>query len=343
MKLNSIQHSSYFSSKAKKAQLYLSDVRVKNRQFPKLATESISEIKDIKSGILGGTICAGSRKLSDFFSKFTYMQKKELLKKGQSTNNEGYPHSFLKDDANIPLSTSFVHDCSALYLFNKKTNTHALYHAAPDCEKQELDMIVQSLMPEGYTHATIIPGANDFVEFHPHNMNNMFDILKQHNSESIISVRHYASYYPEIVGYKGNVYQISNENVANKIKRAPSTPKELYLLSDRGQASFKILDLQGYNTFDDVHYDCNSLNDVKWIKKTFAERNYPQKVLELLNIYVEKRMELINKVSKMSLDEIIKAKKTCRIEDYHIFSNQYDKLKLKALETFNNLLLTITK
>ena len=76
MKLNSIQHSSYFSSKAKKAQLYLSDVRVKNSQFPKLATESISEIKDIKSGILGGTICAGSRKLSDFFSKFTYMQKK---------------------------------------------------------------------------------------------------------------------------------------------------------------------------------------------------------------------------------------------------------------------------
>ena len=58
-------------------------------------------------------------------------------------------------------------------------------------------------------------------------MNNMFDILKQHNSESIISVRHYASYYPEIVGYKGNVYQIPNENVANKIKRPKIVEKQV--------------------------------------------------------------------------------------------------------------------
>lgn len=61
-----------------------------------------------------------------------------------------------------------------MYLFNKETKTHALYHAAPDCKLETLNFMIKTLMPEGFTKGAIIPGDSIFYRKHRHNMENMF-------------------------------------------------------------------------------------------------------------------------------------------------------------------------
>lgn len=124
--------------------------------------DSIKKITEIRPLMLVGTKCKNSiplRKFWDFFE----IDKNTFLK-GFSTNTDGFANSFLKTKSNIPISTSYVHDCSVMYLFNKNTKTHAIYHAAPDCKSETLQFMINSLMPEGFTKAAIIPEDAIFTE-----------------------------------------------------------------------------------------------------------------------------------------------------------------------------------
>lgn len=326
MKMSNIGNMNFTSryNACSKQVRYLYDVMCLQRP-PK---SSIKEIANVHAGLTGGTVCEGSKSLPDFFERFSSKKIKELIKIGQSTNADGFPHSFLKAKSDVPVSTSFVHDCSALYLYNSKTKTHALYHAQPDIPKEELDDVIKSLMPEGFTHGTIIPGGAEFSEIHKYNMGNMFDLMKRNNPESIVSVRHYSSYFPEIVGYKGAVYQIPNKKIAENVKKHPFLAKMMHLIEDKGQASFKVLELEGFNTFDKVNYGLNSLDDVERITIEFKKKNYSKEVFALLQNYIERRVELLKKVKTMSIVELVKAKQTGRIEDYHIYDNQLKVLDL---------------
>ena len=67
----------------------------------------------------------------------------KLYKRGLSTNTEGWSDCFLKSGADNPLSTSSVYDCSVMYLFNKDTNTHFLYHSYYKKNQDEFDRRIQ--------------------------------------------------------------------------------------------------------------------------------------------------------------------------------------------------------
>ena len=197
-----------------------------------------------------------------------------------STNKDGFADSFLKAGASTPISTSFVHDCSVMYLYNDKTKTHAMYHAAPYCKKDRLEFMLKKLMPEGFTRGAIIPGNYIFYRGHEHNMKNMFNVMKKNNPKAIVNVYYDSSRFPEIVGYKGRVYEIQNKKVKEQMDEG------LLDALDYGQASFQILDLQGYNTFNDIENLKERFSDIK-IPKTIAkiftdETNNFEKVAKLV-------------------------------------------------------------
>ena len=81
----------------------------------------------------------------------------------------------MKTQAHKPISTSFVHDCAVMYLYNDKTKTHAMYHAAPSTKVKRLNFFIKTLMPEGFTHASIVPGDYSFYKEQEPNMKNMFN------------------------------------------------------------------------------------------------------------------------------------------------------------------------
>lgn len=217
--------------------------------IPQKSIEKISEIRPV---MLAGTKCRNSiplRKFWDFFE----IDKKTFLK-GFSTNKDGFANSFLKTKSCIPISTSYIHDCSVMYLFNKETKTHALYHAAPDCKLETLNFMIKTLMPEGFTKGAIIPGDSIFYRKHRHNMENMFNLMKQSNPHALINVYHGTTRYPEITGYKGFVYEIPNKKVKEQMLDG------ILDAEDFGQATFKILNLQGYNTFENINL-CSTKDD----------------------------------------------------------------------------------
>ena len=59
----------------------------------------------------------------------------------------------------------------------------------------------------------------------------MLKALKTNTQNAEVNIYHYNSELPEIVGYKGNVFEIPNARTALGF-------------NDKGQASFKICDLQ---------------------------------------------------------------------------------------------------
>lgn len=257
-------------------------------------SSELTKITRIRPGKHGGTICNGSLPLENFWNKFG-KEKEQLLEMGLSTNADGFAYSFLKTKSDIPISTSFIHDCSAMYLYNDKTNTHMLYHAAPDIKKHTLGKVIEVLMPEGFSKGVIIPGASKFYETHKFNLHNMFELMNSGSRNSKIEVRHSSSPFPEVVGYQGNVYEIPNKVI---IWQKQHGFKEY---CDYGQASFKIIDMQHYNTFDTIKYNIFNVQDGEYMKNTFKERAYPKETLDVLDSLIDAK--LLNTKENNSLFE----------------------------------------
>lgn len=303
-------------------------------QFTNSDRNSINRISDVRPIPFAGTTCNGAAPLKNFWNLFTVkatgLNAKYL---GLSTNKDGFADSFLKEKANIPLSTSYVHNCSALYLYNDKAKTHALYHASPDCKLDYLKSMVERLMPEGVTRAAIIPGDFIFYREHPHNMKNMLKVIRDYSPKARVNVYHDSTRFPEIVGYKGEVYEIPNKDVMRQMK------KDITEVSDHGQASFRILDLQGANTFYDIYSKALSQDSIDKLKDEFSKKKFPALISEIfLNeiLEIEKIYKYITKIN--SLEELDFYNEHYPQKAFKLlFLKKKEDLLLRELEKVNDL------
>ena len=279
------------------------DVFLRNYTKSFLSKKSLNKIEKVQPQNMAGTKCKGSIPLKNFWDIFKY--SKVLKNSGYSTNKDGYGESFLKAKSNNPISTSYVHDCSVMYLFNDITKTHALYHALADCPVEKIWFMIKNLMPEGFTKGAVIPGDSQFYKTHKYNMKNMFNLMQEANPNAVINVYHTTSKLPEIVGFNGEVYQIPNKKVLKQVQ------KKKLDIEDSGQASFRIVDVQEYNTFDAIIYDCNTIESLNKLKRVFYSTGYPKEILAILTRLVNIKIEMLenkNNVQsniKFSLPDII--------------------------------------
>ena len=100
-------------------------------------------------------------------------------------------------------------------------------------------------------------------------MENMFNLMKQSNPHALINVYHGTTRYPEITGYKGFVYEIPNKKVKEQMLDG------ILDAEDFGQATFKILNLQGYNTFENINL-CSTKDELYKLKQAFKQAKYPR-------------------------------------------------------------------
>ncbi len=170
-------------------------------------SKGLSKLEDFRQGCYG-TICKGSIALENFTKKFSGLELENLVSIGYSTNINGIAPAILKSTANKPLSTSFVKNCSVLYLYNKKSNTHLLYHMYEDVNQQEIKDVITLFMPEKPSHAFIVPGHKRYTYEHSRYLPQVFAALKSLNENVPVNVYHMSSLNPEIVGYKGQIYEI---------------------------------------------------------------------------------------------------------------------------------------
>lgn len=262
---------------------FLNDVFLLQNQ---LSNKGLKSLKNIRSGEFG-TVCKGSTPLKPFWVHFDKHERLKLRHIGLSTNADGFPRSFLKSSAAKPLSTSFVHSCSVMYLYNKPTNTHFLYHASEEVPKSELGYMVKNFMPEGCTHAIIKPGDGYWADVHKITLPEMFDAIRQNAPDAIINVCHDSTKYPEIVGYKGMLYEIPNRNVIVQLSKNPE---------DYGQASFKISDIQGFDTIDAIKYDAYDRKSVENLKKKFEKKDWDIEMKKAVNKILEAHQAVIEEI-----------------------------------------------
>ena len=272
----------------------LKDIYIKNRPAIKPAEKGIESITGIRGGF-AGTMCNESTPLKNFWTRFSLHEQKVLRRQGISTNVLREPRSFVKTSAEKPISTSGVCDCSALYLYNDKTKTHSMYHAAPDVSKKELDTTIRDLMSEGVTHGVIIPGRAEFHEEHVRNMKNMFDLLKKYNPNVKVNVKHTSEYVTEIVGYRGDVF----ENTFTQACRGNINLE----VGEGAFATFKVVDMQGYNTFDKILFDANNLKQAKELKLWFRKQGFPKESLDVFMRKLDERVKYLKDISKIKTVE----------------------------------------
>ena len=288
-----------------------------------LYNKGVMTIQNVHSGEFG-TICNGSKPLKSFWSIIPKDKRALIQQCGLSTNSQGIPRSFLKSCADKPLSTSFVHSCSVMYLYNKPTNTHFLYHASEQVPPEELGYMVKNFMPEGCTHAIIAPGDAYWSDIHKLTIPNMFNEIRKNAPKAHISVCHNSSKYPEIVGYQGRLYEITNKIVSHQ--------KRLFT-QDYGQASFKVSDIQGYNTIDVIKYDAIDKNSLDMVKSEFQSTNWDFEMKATLFDILEKRQFQLDKIEKCeTLEELIQLQKEIDSEN-NLFPAFYAKEKLLIQKT----------
>jgi len=268
----------------------IKDIFIKQRIVVMPYGKGIEDITGVRKGMFGGTICDGAVPMRKFWLLFDKKAFSEIKQKGISTNKSGIPNCFLKAKSDVPISTSFVHDCSVMYLYNNKTNTHALYHSAYDCHPYKLDCMVKKLMPEGITHGIIVPGDSYWYDRHFGTMRDMFNIMKKNNPDAVVNVFNSVSKYPEVVGYRGRTFEIVNAEIQNQIKRCG------HFVEDKGQASFRIMDLQGFNTFDRIKYKVANLKDVEKLRHYFKKQGYNNEMLDVLNKELNTRRANIHSI-----------------------------------------------
>ena len=245
--------------------------------------KGLNSLKNIRAGKFG-TICDGSVSLKPFWYEIKKRDYLKIWQTGRSTNADGFPRSFLKSSADKPLSTSYVHSCSVMYLYNKHTNTHFLYHASEEVPKSELDYMVKNFMPEGCTHAVIKPGDNYWAEIHQFTLTDMFNSIRQNAPDAVINASHDSSKYPEIVGYKGHLYEIFNKDIKSQ---------DSFNLEDHGQASFKICDIQGVDTIDAIKYDAYNRASIEKLKEKFSSKNWDSEMKKTLYKILDDRKSSI--------------------------------------------------
>ncbi len=260
-------------------------------QKQKSAEKGLNGIEELAEGEFG-TVCKGSKPLQSFWDEISPRLYDRIQHVGRSTNSEGWAHSFLKTSADKPISTSSLHDCAAMYLFNKPTNTHFLYHSLCWTDESVLDYMIKNFMKEGFTSAAIIPGDKYWTHMHEMIIPAMFRALQKNSSKAPIQVFHDSSRYPEVVGYKGKVFEIPNVRIMQGFK-------------NKGQASFKISDLQGFDTIDRIS-QCNSLEEIAIARKNFKKSDMDIEIKKVLTRLLNKREAELKEINSCKTFEDLK-------------------------------------
>ena len=284
--------------------------------------KNLTAIRRVKPGVYG-TECAGSIALSDFEKQFTPEELTKIHNKGLSTNIDAWADALLKSSADNPLSTSSVYDCSVLYAFNDKKNTHFLYHSYFDVGRDFFESILKTFMPENYSKACIIAGDSNWWERHSQTIPQMFKALKGLNKNAIVNVFHVNSELPEIVGYKGSVFEIPNRRTALG-------------LSDKGQASFEICDIKSNNILGQINYQAITSKKTELLRKYFEEQNFDKEILKILNKLLDERLIKIKRIEACKtleeLNRLINDKETFnQLQFLNAFNIQKQKI-LTALQ-----------
>ena len=245
------------------------------------ATKGLTEIKHIYAGTYG-TFCEGSKPLSDFFCRLSPEVKDALIKRGLSTNIDCVANCFLKSKWDNPISTSGVFDCSVMYLANKNTKTHFLYHMYKDVDYAKIQKTIKQFMPEGFTNAAIVPGDKKHIAEHKKYLYDVFKAIKDINPEAEINAYHFSTKNPEVVGYKGEMYEIPNQS-----------------WQSYGQNSFKIQDISYYDKLylADVYNHTNSLEEVS---KLIAKENIDEEAQKAIQKYIQDKIHSLTPTSKLS-------------------------------------------
>lgn len=237
-------------------------------------SDSIKRIKNVEPGLYG-TKCSGSKPLQDFWDEVSEEDYEQLCARGISTNVGGWADCILKSKLDNPLSTSGVFDCSVLYLFNKEANTHLLYHSYYNAPEKYLKILIETFMNEGFSGAAIVPGDKYWYKRHDYTLKTMLSVLKNINNSAKINVYHETTQYPEIVGYNGNMFEITNNQFTH--------------YSNKGQASFKISNLRVLDMFDQIEWECTSPESVKLLRKEFEEKGYDKEILKVINNILDEK------------------------------------------------------
>lgn len=251
-------------------------------------SDSLSRIKHVRPGQFG-TVCDGSKPLADFADAVMDEDFDKICKSGFSTNIGGWAGCFLKSKAYRPLSTSCVFDCSVMYLFNKDKNTHFLYHAYYNTPEEDFKDLIKIFMKEGYTSASLVPGDRYWHDRHELTLDAMFHVLKKSNPDAKINIFHLDSKCPEIVGYKGEMYEIFNRGYA--FTNHPS-----------GQASFPISDMRSSNTIKRIQYDGDSLANLNKLRNKFAAAGYDDEILKALSQFIDEKAQKLIAANKFKFN-----------------------------------------
>lgn len=257
-----------------KAPKLLSDIFIRQSNQP---AQKVFKLKKLKAGKFG-TKCKNSSPLKNFDDSVDFDKLKELYKNGFSTNSDGWADCFLKSKANNPLSTSSVYDCSVMYLFNKDTNTHFLYHSSFRSEQKDFDFLIKTFMPEGFTKAEILPGAKRWLERHSLTLPEMVKAIQANNKQAEIKIRHYNSKMPEIVGYMGELYEIPNQRIEMGFY-------------DKGQASFRMCDLKAKSLINELDFNSSSIEKIAATRQVYEQEIADTEILKIVHRQLDKNLE----------------------------------------------------
>ena len=253
----------------------------KSDSFVRSSAGKIKEMENIRAGIYG-TCCDGSMPLKRFFNKFGRNKRNELIDNGFSTNINAVANSLLKSHWENPISTSGVMDCSVMYLANSDSETHFLYHMYKDINSEKTTKLINDFMPEGFTHAVIIPGDKRYVEAHKEYLPQVFNAIKTSNPNAEVNVCHFSTPCPEVVGYMGQVYEIPRRN-----------------LSKPCQNTFEIDDVQYYDLLYliDVY---NRESSLKELSNLISERILDPALDNTVQERIENKIKSLKPKSKFS-------------------------------------------
>ena len=316
--INSNYKTSWYSMVQKNEPIFCAKCSVHNLNdiLTRSRRKGLTSITGIEAGEFG-TVCKGSIPLSNFFRQMDRIKIFILKHTGLSTNDKGCAYCFLKSSADNPISTSFVQDCSVMYLYNKADNTHFMYHIYREVQKSELDFLIKHFMQNGYTNAVIVPGNAYFKYKHELYLNKVFDAIKTNNPDSQINVYHFSSKSPEIVGYRGMVYEIPNRNILEQIKNG----RELYYIKASSQATFKIQDIRVSPDLYNLSC-CNDFESIKAMKQKIKKAKYDIEIRKVFCNILDERWADIQRIENCSsMDELDKLGKELYYMDIQSYFN----------------------
>jgi len=175
-----------------------------------------------------------------------------------------------------------------------------MYHIYREVKKEELDFLIKHFMQNGYSSAAIVPGNAYFKDEHGQYLNIVFEAIRTNNPNAKINVYHFSSQSPEIVGYKGMVYEIPNRIISEQIKNGTKS----YYIKDLSQATFKIQDIRVSPELYNLSC-CDDLESINAMKQKIKSEKYDKEIKKVFYDILDARLADIQRIENcQSIEEL---------------------------------------